>query len=541
FTFTLQAFGLTLLLSAPWPLLLATVGWQLDSSLEHTVFSKAVSQGILWLTPAFFYLLAFRVMCEPGGLAAAHFRWPKISLQLLRREINRLIMVFLPAAFVAILFIRFQLGELGGGIERLAFIVVLIAFSVFLYHLFVPKKGVLHGFLTRHRTSLFARLRYLWLTLALALPLLLAGLALSGYLYTAATLTGRLIETLWLILGLIVFHQLSVRWLLLTRRKLALEAALERQEAARAAEKQQVSASPGEEDVPVKLEEPEVNLTALSLESRKLLDTTMVIGAIIGLWLIWSVVLPAFGQFGEIVLWHSTDTVAGEEKLANVTMADAVLAMLIAIVTLVAMKRLPALLEIILLKRLDIPLGSRYTATTLSGYFIAATGILVALDTIGASWSQIQWLAAALSVGIGFGLQEIVANFISGIIILFERPIRVGDFVTVGDTDGHVTRIRIRATTIQTRDRKELLVPNKEFITGRLLNWSLSDQMTRIILPVGIGYGSNVKLAMSLMREVAIQNERVLKEPEPRVIFESFGDNALTLTLRCFIESVDYR
>jgi potassium efflux system protein len=126
-------------------------------------------------------------------------------------------------------------------------------------------------------------------------------------------------------------------------------------------------------------------------------------------------------------------------------------------------------------------------------------GILLVLGTLGVSWMHLQWMAAALSVGIGFGLQEIVANFVSGLIILFERPIRVGDTVTVGDTDGVVTKIRIRATTIRNWDRKELLVPNKEFVTGRLLNWSLSDPVTRIVLVVGVAYGSDVDRASAIM------------------------------------------
>ena len=148
---------------------------------------------------------------------------------------------------------------------------------------------------------------------------------------------------------------------------------------------------------------------------------------------------------------------------------------------------------------------------------------------------------AALGVGIGFGLQEIVANFISGIIILFERPIRVGDVVTIGTTDGVVTRIRIRATTIRDFDRKELLVPNKEFISGRLLNWSLSDPIVRLLLPVGIAYGSDVQKAMALMKQAAEDNALVLENPQPAVTFDSFGDNALLLTLRCFIGNVNDR
>ena len=162
--------------------------------------------------------------------------------------------------------------------------------------------------------------------------------------------------------------------------------------------------------------------------------------------------------------------------------------------------------------------------------------MIVVFGLLGVTWNKVQWLAAALTFGLGFGLQEIVANFISGLIVLFERPIRIGDFVTVGDTDGLVTKIRIRATTIRNWDGKELLVPNKEFITGRLLNWSLSDQMTRVVIVAGVAYGSDVDKAMALMREAAQEHEHVLDDPAPILSFEGFGDNSLTLLLRAYIE-----
>ena len=293
--------------------------------------------------------------------------------------------------------------------------------------------------------------------------------------------------------------------------------------------------------VPIEEEEPEVDLIALSEETSKLLNTALVIAATVGLWFIWSGELPAFGLLNDVSLWHHVAVVSGQEQQVPITLADLGLAILIAVVTVVVAKSLPALLEIVLLQRLDVSAGSRYAVSNLSTYLIAAVGGLLAFNALGASWSQVQWLVAALSVGIGFGLQEIVANFISGLIILFERPIRVGDFVTVGDTDGVVTRIRIRATTIRNQDRKELLVPNKEFITGRLLNWSLSDPTIRILLSVGVAYGSDVRRAMALLIEAAEENQSVLAEPEPTVIFETFGDNALNLLLRCFVESVDLR
>jgi len=113
--------------------------------------------------------------------------------------------------------------------------------------------------------------------------------------------------------------------------------------------------------------------------------------------------------------------------------------------------------------------------------------------------------------------------------------------VSVGDNEGVVSKIRIRATTILTKDRKELLVPNKEFITGQLLNWSLSDPVTRLILPIGIAYGSDIPLAREIILQAAQENEQVLKDPNPKVLFVSFGDNTLDLQLRCFIDDVDHR
>jgi potassium efflux system protein len=544
FRYTLQAVGLTLLLAAPWPLLLATAGWQLATSLEATAFSKALARALILLSPAFYYLMAFRVMCLPGGLAEAHFRWPGSGCQALRRQFGILMITFLPTVFVAVLTIYYSSTGDTGGLGRLAFVLIMLSLSYFFYRLFGPRQTSLAGFTTRHPSSALARFQYLWLALALVLPATLAGLALVGYLYTASTLTGSLIDTLWLILGFIVIHQLAVRWLLVARRKLAFEAALERRRAALAAEQQaaeEQSSQPGGDEGIQHEEEPEIDLVALNEESQKLLNTLIPFTAVIGLWFIWSDVLPAFGLLDKIELWHHSSVVAGETQLVPTTLADILLAVLIGIVAFVATRRFPALLEIILLQRFSVSSGARYAAITLSQYSIAAAGTLFALNTIGASWSQVQWLAAALSVGIGFGLQEIVANFISGIILLFERPIRVGDVVTVGDTDGTVSRIQIRATTIRNWDRQELLVPNKEFITGRLLNWSLSDETTRIKIPVGVAYGSDVQKAMSLMDEAARENDKVLEEPPPSIVFDCFGDNSLNLVLRCFVGTQEAR
>ena len=132
-----------------------------------------------------------------------------------------------------------------------------------------------------------------------------------------------------------------------------------------------------------------------------------------------------------------------------------------------------------------------------------------------------------MGLGLGFGLQEIFANFVSGLIILFERPIRVGDTVTVGSISGVVSRIRIRATWITGFDRKELVVPNKEFVTTQLVNWSLSDAVSRVEIKVGIAYGSDTERAIELLQDAADANPDVLRDPAPSVLFLGFGESSL--------------
>ena len=190
---------------------------------------------------------------------------------------------------------------------------------------------------------------------------------------------------------------------------------------------------------------------------------------------------------------------------------------------------------------LDIDAGTRYAYVTITRYGILAIGLLFAFSHIGADWSKLQWIIAALGVGLGFGLQEIVANFVSGIIILFERPVRVGDLITIGDTVGTVSRIKIRAITITDPDNFEVLVPNKAFITGTVKNWSLTSQITRLVVKVGVAYGSDVARAQQIMLDVAEANEQVLETPAPIVLFLGFGDSSLDLELRVFVGRIDHR
>ena len=539
--YTFQALVLTLLLAASWPLLLTIFAWQLSASVYATTLTSAISYALLRVSLRFFVLRVVRVFCEPHGLAIAHFHMPKATVQKVYRELGWLMGVFLPSAFIFIVMFSFDLAISTGDAGRAVVAVALISLAIFFYRTTEPNQKLLSHDQVKNTDNSKGRRRCWWQLLLVATPLILAIFTIIGYIYTVSFLTPKILNTLWFILALIVVKKIVLRWLLLTQRRFALEAALEERAAARVKRKAELSGEHEIESESSEVEEPEIDFVALSEESRHLINMALVLLGIFGFVMIWVDVFPAFGLLNEITLWNHTVLVSGEQQLIPVTLLDLGRAGLVVFTTVAAAKYLPSLLEIIMLQQTSMTAGSRYTVTTVTNYIIVATGMLMFFNIIGVDWSKLQWLVAALGVGIGFGLQEIVANFISGIIILFERPIRIGDTVTIGDNDGVVVRIRIRATTIRNWDRKELLVPNKEFITGQLINWTLSDPVTRIVIPVGLAYGGDVELALKLMLEAAEENSDVLLDPVPTVIFDEFGDNALSLKLRCFIPDSSYR
>ena len=223
-----------------------------------------------------------------------------------------------------------------------------------------------------------------------------------------------------------------------------------------------------------------------------------------------------------------------------VTLADVGVSVLALIATWLAFRNVPGLFEIVLLQRLPLDTGSRYAISTVIRYIIVIVGIFIAFGAIGITWNKVQWLAAALTFGLAFGLQEVFANFVSGLIILAERPVRIGDTVTVGGVSGTVTRIRMRATTIADWDRKELIIPNKTFITSDVINWTLSDSVLRVKIPVGVSYESDVKLVEKTLLRVASESPRVMADPPPQALFRGFGDSTLNFEVRVFIPNLEH-
>ncbi len=322
-----------------------------------------------------------------------------------------------------------------------------------------------------------------------------------------------------------------MRGLTLVARKLAYQRAIER----RAMSKQEDT-----ENEPIK--EPPMTIELISQQSLRL--TTMVLFIIFALafYTIWSDFITIFSFLDSVNLWSYTATSAeGGNILQFVTLANLILALVIIIVSWVMTRNLPGLLEVLVLSRLKLRQGSTYAITTILTYIIVGIGAIASLGMIGVTWNKLQWLAAALTVGLGFGLQEIFANFVSGIILLFERPIRIGDTVTIGTYSGTVSKIRIRATTIVDFDRKEVIIPNKAFVTERLINWSLSDTVTRITIAIGVAYGSDLDKVKRVLLSAATNNSKVMTEPAPNVYFTSFGASTLDHELRFYVRQIGDR
>jgi potassium efflux system protein len=542
------ALGLSLLLAAWAPGLLAISSWRLGVSIDATQFVRCFAHGLgvaafVWVT-----LVVPRQLMRPDGIAVAHLGWPAKPTQRLRRQLGWLASVAVPAVFVAGVF------ELRGeeawteSVGRIAFLVILAAIGVFNHSVLRERGGVLSRlFEARSALAPPTWARRLLHVAGVLMPLALAVAVVRGYYWTGYQLVASLHLTLVFLLLLVFMQQLGARWFLVASRRLALK----RWQAAEIARAEKKAADPEAPDPEPVLEESEVALATVDEHTHRILRNAAVFAALVGVWMIWADLFPATGLLDTVDLWETTTTAtvemtnaAGEriasveERLVPVTLADLLLALLIAAATLAVVRNLPGLLEVSIFRQLQTSAGERYAYATIATYAVMVVGAAAALNAVGVGWASVQWLVAAVGLGLGFGLQEIFANFVSGLIILFERPIRVGDTVTVGEVSGTVSKIRIRATWITGFDRKELVVPNKEFITNRLVNWSLSDAVLRVEIPVGIAYGSDTAKAERVLREVAERNEHVLDDPAPYALFRGFGASSLDFELRAFSPDV---
>jgi len=219
----------------------------------------------------------------------------------------------------------------------------------------------------------------------------------------------------------------------------------------------------------------------------------------------------------------------GEVEVTLLVLLQFLILLLVLVYAAGKLKRL--LIERLLIRtKLDV--GARQAVGSITRYIVLLVGLLIILQSIGINLTTLNVLAGAVGIGVGFGLQNIASNFISGLIILFERPIKIGDRIVVGDVEGDVTEIGARSTTVVTNNNIAIIVPNSNFISEPVVNWKYTDSKVRFEIPVGVSYGSDVRLVEKLLLEVARENPNVLNEPKPDVCFREFGDSSLNFVLR---------
>jgi small-conductance mechanosensitive channel len=193
------------------------------------------------------------------------------------------------------------------------------------------------------------------------------------------------------------------------------------------------------------------------------------------------------------------------------------------------------------LVRTKMDVGAQQAIGSITRYVLMLVGLLIILQTVGINLTTLNVIAGAIGIGVGFGLQNIANNFISGLIILFERPIKVGDRIVVGDVEGDVIEIGARSTTVVTNNQIAIIVPNSMFISEPVVNWKYTDPRVRFEIPVGVAYGSDVRLVERLLLEVAKENPDVLQNPPPDVCFREFGESKLSFVLRVWNQNHVHR
>ena len=513
----LRSLGHTIIGGAILPLLIGYVAYQLSSVDELGGSLGSLARAMRMLCIPLFVGICLGRALRSGGIAEKYFRWSPTLCCGLLKTINVIVWVWLPLRFLYTSLETFDDCQWDSSLGRVLFIVAMAAVAYGFWRTSRKLRRWLHESDEDfpHRRSTFISDLLLWVLPIL--PAWLAVMSAAGYHFTAVQMSWRGLWTILLIVGIAVLGGFISRLLLTAQFSIKLR---------------QLSR---DDDGEIHSEES-IDIGAISKQVNRLLRATSLVAMVVVAWHIWGNVLPVFGYLDD---WHVYKTSLADGLTHWITLRHLLLATGIVVLTFILSNNLPGLLEITLLDRLPLDRGGRYAISFVVKYLVAIVGVFVACQTIGFSWSKVQWLAAGLTVGLGFGLQEIFANVISGLIILIERPIRVGDVVTVANTTGTVTRMQLRATTVMDRDYRELIVPNKKFITENVMNWTLTDLTSRVVLKVGVAYGSDTQLVHDTLLKVARRHPLINENPAPEVVFESFGDSTLNFELRVFIPNRD--
>ena len=485
--------------------------------------------GYWWF---FSFVLA---ILRPNGILVRHFGFAKESAASLQDVTKRIIVSVVLLLNTSIFSNVMDTGLANDVLGEINTIVALLFCIVIIAPRFVRTEKSLNSSVTDQRDRTLLKIMRVLLQLV---PVILIALVALGYYYTALNLITHIINTYiaWVVWSLV--RHTIYRGITVASRRLAYRRLQEKRQ-----QKQQDSSDTSASDDVVVITEQEEGLALNEVRSQLLRFADLFIWTALFaiFYYVWSDLVTVVSYLRDITLWQQTSTTEAGVVTETISLFNLIVALIIVVITYILVRNIPGILEVLIFSRVKLSPGTPYTITKLLTYILVAVGGAWAFSTLGMSWSKLQWLFAALSVGLGFGVQEIFANFVSGIILLFERPIRVGDTVTINGVTGTVAKFRIRAITMIDPDRKEVIVPNKSFVTGQVINWALSNTVTRLVVYVGVAYGSDLDLVKRLLLQAAHEQPSVLKDPEPRALFLTFGASTLDHELRVYVGQVSER
>lgn len=523
--YTPEAMFWTILLALP-----STLMFFAAYSLAAFLFLHDPISAWRWglrLTLYWWFFATVLSLLRPNGLAYRHFGMPQESNRIFQRIIKQSIWI---VGLLLVSSIPSQVDTIGYTHDAIGQVMSIIALALCLFVVRpLLNKGIKEyqnaktedG--SKRNISLFKLLRLI----LIVAPISLIVLILLGYYYTAVYLITHLLNSYFVILFWVFGRYFAYRFVSISARRLAYRRLQEKRQKIReqqAADAQSNSKEDAKEEESIKL----------SVVNQQIFRVTDLIGWVVLfalLYVVWSDLLSVAYYLDGVILWESNDGT----QVDSVTLLNLMRALLYVMVTYVLVKNIAGILEVTFFSRMRLSKGTPQTIITVLTYIIITIGSVSAFSALGISWTKIQWIFTALSVGLGFGVREIFGSFVSGSILLFERPIRVGDKVTVGQYTGIITKIRLRSTTLLNSDNMEVVLPNQAFVTDRFINWTLNNTITRLQILFKVSYDTDLERMKVLLLQAVSEAPKVLAEPKMEINLLRFGDNALEHELLVFV------
>ncbi|QOI10779.1 miniconductance mechanosensitive channel MscM [Blochmannia endosymbiont of Colobopsis nipponica] len=537
FLFTIHIIFWSIIISLPIPLLWIAITYNFKYAWTHPL-AVTIGDAMSNMTPALWIFIIILYFAKDKGLFITHFRWSKLQIKKALRHHISFFSIITLSIISSTTFEKYNDHQFYNTLGRSFFILSCIYITLITLNL---KKSKLPLYINKNGTKDNVINKLLW-NIMLCAPIMASLFSCWGYLMTSKILLTQLEKSIGIWILLLIIYDIIKRWMFIQHRRIISEKNKKKENIIYTAPHNPQKNLPKHTiKINKQYGKTDYNLHVISAKSLQLIRSIFSIIAVLSIIILWSELHSTFSFLENITLWNVTSNISTKEDPHRITLGAALISILVFVITIKLVRNLPSLLELILLQRINLTPGTGYAITTLTKYGLMLFGGLIGFSFIGIEWSKLQWLIAALGVGLGFGLQEIFANFISGLMILFEKPIRIGDTVTIQNFTGNITRINTRTTTITDLDNKEIIVPNKEFITKQFTNWSLTNTITRVVLKIPVPLNINTEKITSILLETVKNCPLVLDVPSPEAYLTDLQQGLPIFEIRLYTEKMSYR